>query len=179
MSDQIKNWIQTCDLLTENRHFNEQKCWKVPTFQPWYHYDAYLCLQQYFLIKHRISDPQGLTKVARQQQSAQKMFDTWEEVCFRVFQSNHTPIPKCLWYYKIKYTQRNETQTWKNFFHDTPFQTWGYVGEGEGNDKGENNPAENKNTNQSTPDGKHNNKTTPDPQCSPKPSNKRRPKNQN
>jgi hypothetical protein len=72
MSDQIENWIQTCDLLSENQHFNEQKFWKVPTFQPWYNYDAYLCLQQYFHIKHRISDPKDLTKVARQQPSTQK-----------------------------------------------------------------------------------------------------------
>jgi hypothetical protein len=127
MSNQIKSWIQTCDLLTESQHFNEQKNWKVPTFQPWYHYDAYLCLQQYFHIQHRIADPKNHTEVDKQQQSAQNMFDTWEEVCFRVFQRNLTPIPKCLWYYKAKYVQRNETEKWKHFFHDTPFQTWGYA----------------------------------------------------
>jgi hypothetical protein len=127
MSNQIESWIQTCDLLTESQHFNEQKNWKVPTFQPWYHYDAYLCLQQYFHIQHRITDPKNHTEVDKQQQSAQKMFDTWEEVCFRVFQRNLTPIPKGLWYYKAKYVQRNETEKWKLFFHDTPFQTWGYA----------------------------------------------------
>jgi hypothetical protein len=42
---------------------------------------------------------------------------------------------------------------WKNFFHDTPFQMWGYTGEG--NDKGDRKPAENnKKKEQPAPDGK-------------------------
>jgi hypothetical protein len=53
------------------------------------------------------------------------MFTTWEEACFRVFQRNFTTVPKCLWYYKLKYKQRGESQKWEDFFHDTPFQSWG------------------------------------------------------
>ncbi len=44
MGGQIESWIQTCDILTENRRFNEQQYWGVPTFQPWYHFDTHLCL---------------------------------------------------------------------------------------------------------------------------------------
>jgi hypothetical protein len=129
MESQIESWIRTCDLLTENQHFTEQQHWRVPTFQPWYHLDTYLCLQQYFYIKRRITNPSELTALDKQEKSAQRMFDTWEEACFRVFQRNFTPIPKCLWYYKIKYVQRNESQKWKCFFHDIPFQVWGLTEE--------------------------------------------------
>ncbi len=128
MAEQIKSWIRTCDLLTESHHFNEQQHWKLPTFQPWYHYDANLCLHQYFYIKRSI-DPANYAEWEKQQSSADRMFTMWEEACFRVFQRNLTPIPKCLWYYKLKYSQRGEHKKWRSFFHDTPFQTWGNIEE--------------------------------------------------
>jgi hypothetical protein len=128
MEGQIESWIQTCDTLTENKHFNEQQNWGIPTFQPWYHFDTHLCLQQYFYIRNRI-EPNRQAELGKQKTSAEKMFNTWEEVCFRVFQRNFTPIPKCLWYYKLKYLQRDESAKWKSFFHDTPFQSWGHAEE--------------------------------------------------
>jgi len=123
MENQIENWIRTCDLLIENNYFNEQCNWKIPTLQPWYHFDTHLCLQQYFYIRNRI-EPSNHPILEKQKQAATKMFETWEEACFRVFQRNHTPIPKYLWYYKYKYIQHGNSDEWRNFFHDTPFQTW-------------------------------------------------------
>jgi len=74
------------------------------------------------------------------------MFTTWEEMCFRVFQKNSIPIPKCLWYYKIKYTQRGEDNLWRSFFHNTPFQVWGYIGEDRQNCSDESRQSEKSNT---------------------------------
>jgi hypothetical protein len=48
----------TCSLKANT----EQQHWKVPTFQPWYHFDAHLCLQQYFYIRLRI-EPNKHTKL--------------------------------------------------------------------------------------------------------------------
>jgi hypothetical protein len=54
MEGQIETWIKTCDLLTENSYLKQQQDWKLPTFQPWCHYDTHLFLQQYFYIQRRI-----------------------------------------------------------------------------------------------------------------------------
>lgn len=182
MAEQIGKWTRTCDLLMDNRHFNEQQDWKLPTFQPWYHYDTSLCFQQYFYIKQKI-EPNKTEEWKNQQSSAGKMLTTWEEVCFRVFQRNYTPIPKCLWYYKLKYTQSGRKQEWKNLFQDTPFQSWGHA-EGEPRDdereRGENTEEE---TPAKPPNPTPNHKKSPNPPRPKdppnKPSNKPQPSIQN
>jgi hypothetical protein len=167
MAGQIENWTQTCDLLTENQYFNEQHRWRVPTFQPWYHFDTHLCLQRYFFIRLRL-EPNKRNELEKQRESARKMFITWEEVCFNVFQRSSTPIPKCLWYYKIKYIQRNESKKWKSFFHDTPFQTWGYAKESDEREKRNN-----------TRETNHGRKPPTHPSQPKEPSNKNNPNTQN
>lgn len=121
----IENWKLTCDNLLDDRDFNTQKDWPLPAFLPWYIYTVHDAYQSYFDTATRIF-PERNEYWEKRKKEAHKMLYTWEETTFKVFLPKQTPFPKCLWYHKLKICHdRNQPQTWSNYFKDSPFEIWG------------------------------------------------------
>jgi hypothetical protein len=96
MENQIKNWIQACELLTESQHFIKQQHWRVPTFQPWYHFDTYMCLEQYFYIKHRIAIPSEHIKLGNNETLPKKRLKCGKKHASMSSREISPQSPKCL-----------------------------------------------------------------------------------
>ena len=118
-------WKETCDKLLQNPNFTQG--WHLPAFYPFYSYQCMASIENFFATNQSIY-PNREKFWNKQALIANTMFSAWEPTYYTVCSAKRTPFPKCLWYHKYQYVHvRKQPQMWTNFFHDSPFSTWGRI----------------------------------------------------